>query len=159
MTPFLARSVGFLPVFFPPERRLGHAPVHALPGPVDPVPLVVGQQARLPHPLEDAGRDPFLEAVMGGGAWAEPGGVQGLPLTARAEHEEDGLHAHAIRGPRPAPAEAMRVFVFGEQQGDAVPQVVRDMPLVHDGHIHKSGVVHGCTSCAQLPRNNVSCTQ
>src|SRR5947209_4598380 len=114
LTPFLARSVGFLPVFFPPERCLGHAPVHTQPGPVDPLPLVVGQQARLPHFLEDAGRDPFLEAVMRGGTGAKAGGVQGLPLTAGAEDEEDGLHADAVGGPRPAAAEAMRVLVFGE---------------------------------------------
>src|SRR5271166_773290 len=159
LTPFLARSVGFLPVFFPPERRLGHAPVHAEPGPVDPFPVVVGPQARLPHRLEDTRRDPFLEAIMGGGTRTKAGGVQSLPLTARAKHEEDGFHAHAVRSTRPAPAEAMRVFVFGKQQSNAFPQIVWDMPLVHDRHIHKRGVVHGCTSCVQLPRNNVSCTQ
>src|SRR5690348_5654193 len=53
LTPFLARSVGFLPVFFPPEGRLGHAPVHAQPRPVDPLELVVGQQARFPHRSEE----------------------------------------------------------------------------------------------------------
>src|SRR5438876_3959594 len=74
LTPFLARSVGFLPVFFPPERRLGHAAVHAQPGPVEPLALVVGQQARLPHGLEDTGRDPFLEAIMGGGTRTKAGG-------------------------------------------------------------------------------------
>jgi hypothetical protein len=107
--------------------------------------------------LEDTGRDPFLEAVMGGGTGAKAGGVQGLPLTAGAEDEEDGLHADAVGGPRPAAAEAMRVLVFGEQQGDAFPQVVRDMPLIHDGPIHQSGVIHGCTSSAQQSSNNVSC--
>src|SRR5438270_4883827 len=65
LAPFLARSVGFLPVFFPPEGRLGHAPVHAQPGPVQAPQVVVGQQAGLPHGLEDAGLDPLLEAVMG----------------------------------------------------------------------------------------------
>ena len=123
------------------------------------MPLVVGQQARLPHLLEDTGRRPFLEAIMGGGTRTKAGGVQSLPLTARAEYEEDGLHAHVVGSTRPTAAEAMRVLVFGEQQSDAFPQVVRDMPLVHDGHIHKNGVVHGSTSYVQLPRNNVSCTQ
>jgi hypothetical protein len=123
------------------------------------VPLVVGQQARLPHPLEDTGRGPLLEAVMSRGAWAEPRGVQGLPLAAGAQDEEDGLHADAVGGARPAAAEAVRVFMFGQQLRDAVPEVVRDVPLVHDGHIHKTGVVHGYTSCMQLPRNNVSCAQ
>jgi hypothetical protein len=94
---------------------------------------------------------------MGGGTGAKAGGVQGLPLTAGAEDEEDGLHANAVGSTWPAAAKAVRVFVLGEQQSDAFPQVVRDMPLVQDGHIHKSGVVHGCTSSAQLPNDNVSC--
>jgi hypothetical protein len=159
LTPFLARSVGFLPVFFPPERRLGHATVHAQPGPVESFPVVVGQQAFLPHLLEDARRDPLLKAIVGGGTRTKAGGVQGLPLTARAQHEQDGLHAHAVGGTRPAAAEAMSVFVLGEQQGDALPQIVWDMPLIHDGHIHKTSVLHGCTSCAELSYANVSCAQ
>ncbi len=36
LTPSLPRSVGFLPVFFPAQWRLGHRPVHALPFPLDP---------------------------------------------------------------------------------------------------------------------------
>jgi hypothetical protein len=159
LTPFLARSVGFLPVFFPPERRLGHAPVQAHPGPVDPFPVIVGQQARLPQLLEDTSRDPFLEAIMGRGTWAKAGSVQSLPLTAGAEHEEDGFHAHSVRRTRPTATEAMRIFVFGKQQREVFPQVVREMPLVHDGHVHKSSVLHGCTSCVQLPGDNINCTQ
>jgi hypothetical protein len=96
---------------------------------------------------------------MGGGTRTKTGGVQRLPLTARAEHEEDGFHAHAVGCARPTAAEAMRVFVFGEQQRDAFPEVIRDMPLVHDGHIQNKGVAHGLYSCAQLSGNNVSCTQ
>jgi hypothetical protein len=95
---------------------------------------------------------------MGGGTGAKAGGVQGLPLAARAKDEEDGFHADAVGGPRPAAAEAVRVFVFGEKQSDAFPKVVRDVPLVHDGPIRKSGVIHGCTSCAQLPTHNARCS-
>src|SRR4029077_6529712 len=91
LTPFLARSVGFLPVFFPPERRFGHAPVHAQPGPVDSFPVVVGQQARHPHLLEDTGRDPFLEAIVCCRTRAKAGGVQRLPLPAWRENEGTGL--------------------------------------------------------------------
>src|SRR4051794_18196472 len=76
LTPFLARSVGFLPVFFPPEGRLGHAPVHTQPGPVDALQAVVLQKAGLPHLEGDARADVLLEAVVGGGAGAEDGGVQ-----------------------------------------------------------------------------------
>src|SRR5205085_10415397 len=90
LTPFLARSVGFLPVFFPPEGRLGQAPVHRQPGPVQALQAVVFEQARLPHLQEDAGLDPLLEAVVGGRARAELGGIQRLPLAAGAQAEEDG---------------------------------------------------------------------
>src|SRR5437867_3041462 len=74
LTPRLARSVGFLPVFFPPERRLGHTAVQRQPRPVDALPFVVGQQAVLPQGLEDPLLDPELEAVVGGGPRAEAGG-------------------------------------------------------------------------------------
>src|SRR5947209_17209048 len=75
LAPFLARSVGFLPVFFPPEGRLGHAPVHTQPGPVDPLPVVVGHQAVFPQRRKDAGLDPLLKAIVGGGSGAEAGGA------------------------------------------------------------------------------------
>src|SRR5262245_39988025 len=80
LTPRLPRSVGFLPVFFPPEGGLGHAPVHAQPGPVDPPQLVVLQQPGLPEPQEHASGDPLLEPVVGRGPRADAGGVQRLPL-------------------------------------------------------------------------------
>src|SRR5579859_6653702 len=63
LTPFLARSVGFLPVFFPPEGCLGHAPVHRQPVPIDAFEAVIFQQARLPHFKEDTLLNPKLEAV------------------------------------------------------------------------------------------------
>jgi hypothetical protein len=151
--------VGFLPVFFPPERSLGHATVHAQPGPVDALPVIVGQQTPLPHVAEDTGSDPFLKAIMRGGAGTEAGGVERLPLTAGPEHEEDGLHADAVGGAWSAAAEAMGVFVDRKQHLDGLPEILGDMPLVHYGHIHKTDCFHGCTSCVQLPRINVSCTQ
>jgi len=148
LTPFLARSVGFLPVFFPPEGCLGHAPVHAQPGPVDPLQAVVFEQAGLPHLEEDAFADPLLEAVMRRGAGAELGGVQGLPLAAGAQDEEDGIQAHPVRGARSAAAEAMGVHVLGEEPGNLLPEVVRDAPVVGDGLLR-----HGWDSaCRQLSR-------
>src|SRR5579864_3896245 len=68
LAPFLARSVGFLPVFFPPEGCLGHAPVQRQPRPIDSLPVVVGHQAVLPQILKDARLDPLLKAVVGGGS-------------------------------------------------------------------------------------------
>jgi hypothetical protein len=121
LTPFLARSVGFLPVFFPPEGRLGHAPVHTQPGPVNALQAVVFEQARLPHLEEEALPDILLETVMGGGAGAELGGVQGLPLAAGSEDEKDSIHANAIGGAGLAAAKRMGVDVFGEEPGDFLP--------------------------------------
>jgi len=128
LTPRLARSVGFLPVFFPPEGRLGHAPVHAQPGPVDRLQAVVLQQAHPPHLQKDAGLDPFLEAVVGGGAGAEEGGVEGLPAAAGAQVIEDGIHANAIGGARLAAAEGVGVDVLWEEPLDLLPEVIGDAP-------------------------------
>src|SRR4051812_11793497 len=97
LTPSLPRSVGFLPVFFPPEGCLGHAPVHRQPGPVDPLQLVVQKEPGLPEPQEHAGGHPLLEPVVCGGPRANAGGVQGLPLAAGPQPEEDGVGAGAVR--------------------------------------------------------------
>src|SRR5205823_10796759 len=128
--PFLARSVGFLPVFFPPEGRLGQAPVPAQPLPVDALQPVVFQQPGLPKGQEDAGPGPLLEAVVGGRAGAELGGVQGLPLAAGAQDEEDGVHTDAVGGAPSAAAEGVGVNVLGEPDLDLVPEVVGDAPGV-----------------------------
>jgi hypothetical protein len=136
-----------LPVFFPPEGCLGHTPVHAQPGPVDPLPFVVGQQAALPHCQEDAGADPLLEAIVGRGARAEAGGVQRLPLAAGAQDVEDGLHANAVGRARLAAAEPVGVGVFGNHKGDSLPQVIGDGPLIdHTRLVHvATSVEHSCS--------------
>ena len=110
-----------MPVFFPPERCLGHASVHAQPRPVDPFPFLIGQQARFPHVREDAGLPPLLEAVMSGGTWAKARGVQSLPLTARAQDEQNGLHANPVRCARLAATKPMLVYMLRDLQGDGVP--------------------------------------
>src|SRR2546423_3618565 len=137
LTPFLARSVGVLPVFFPPEGRLGHAPVHRQPGPVDALHVVVVQQPRLPELEEDAVGDPLLEAVVGGGGGAELGGVQRLPLAAGAQDVEDGVGADPVGGARAAAAEAVGVDVLGDAQLHQLPQFIGDAPILgDDGRIH-----------------------
>lgn len=69
---------------------------------------------------------------MGGGAGAEAGGVESLPLAAGAEDEEDGLHAGAVGSGRLAAAEGMRVVALRDQLGDGRPQVIGNAPLVLD---------------------------
>src|SRR5438876_4520057 len=133
LTPCLARSVGFLPVFFPPERRLGHAAVHAHPGPVDPLHVVVGHQAYLPPLFKHPRLDPFLESVMRRGTWAKARGVQLFPLAPSAEYEENGLHTNAIPRPWPAATESMRVLVFGKKLLNGFPKIVRNTPVVRYG--------------------------
>jgi hypothetical protein len=150
LTPSLPRSVGFLPVFFPPERGLGHRPVGGQPLPVDPLAEVVLQQAGLPQLEEHAGPHPLLEAVVGGGALADPGRVQGLPLAARAQDEEDPVHAGPVGDAGPAAAEAVGVHPGRQEHLQVAPERVRDPPAVvrpplrhqtPSGSSHRSG---GC---------------
>jgi hypothetical protein len=132
LTPFLARSVGFFPVFFPPEGRLGHAPVHAQPGPIDPFVIIVGRQARLPHVPEDASLDPFLEAIVSRGPRTELGGIQRLPLAAGTQDIQDGLHADPVVLARATAAERMSVHPFRQQLRDLLPQLIRNAPLLRN---------------------------
>jgi len=155
LTPCLARSVGFLPVFFPPERRLRHAAVHAQPGPVDPFHLVVAQQACLPHLCEDAGFDPFLEAIMRRGTRAKLRGVQGFPLAAGAQHEEDAIHTNTIIYSWPTPTETMGVLMFGEKVLNGFPKIIRDAPVLgnnvsfHAVGLHTYAAVQKTSAAAQ----------
>ena len=59
---------------------------------------------------------------MGGGVRTEVGGVQGGPLTAGAQHVEDGVGTLSVRDTRPAPAKAVGVPVLGQQALEQGPQ-------------------------------------
>ena len=129
MAPFLARSVGFLPVFFPPEGCLGHASVHTQPFPVDTLQTVVLQQSGLPNCQEDAIGDPLLKAIMGGGPGAELRRVQGLPLATSTQDEEDGVHAHTIRSAWSTTTKTVAVHMLGQVDRNLDPEVVRYAPV------------------------------
>src|SRR5215472_12161760 len=64
--PFLLRSVGFLPTFFPPETGFAHGPVRTLPPPVDLAKLgaVLDQQG--PDAAKDAVAAPALKPAVDG---------------------------------------------------------------------------------------------
>jgi hypothetical protein len=130
LTPFLARSVGFVPVFFPPEGCLGHAPVQAQPGPVDALQAVVVQQPQLPQREEDTGLDPLLEAVVGGGTGTILGGIEGFPLTAGAQDEEDGIGTDPIGSAWAAAPEAVGVHMPGDADFHDLPHRVGEAPVV-----------------------------
>src|SRR3954447_13558716 len=86
--PFLPRSVGFLPVFFPPEPGLAQHRVGRLPLPLHPAEFVaLGDQHR-PDLLEDAPFDPPLEPVVDRALGAEPLGEL-VPLATASHPEED----------------------------------------------------------------------
>jgi hypothetical protein len=114
LTPLLARSVGFFPVFFPPEGSLGHAAVHAQPLPVDALETVVLQEAGFPDLEKDPGLYPFLEAIMGRRAGTEFRGIQGFPLAPGAQDKEDGIHADSVGRAWPPTAKAVGIAMFGE---------------------------------------------
>jgi hypothetical protein len=125
--------VGFLPVFFPPEGCLGHAPVHAQKGPVDALQAVIVEQALLPELEEDAGLDPLLEAVVGRRAGAELGGIEGLPVAAGAQDEEDGIGTDAVGGAGFAAPKGMGVDMLGDAELHQLPKFIGDAPVVGDG--------------------------
>jgi hypothetical protein len=130
-----------LPVFFPPEGCLGQAPVPAHERPVDALLAIVVEQAWLPELQEDARFDPLLEAVVGGGAGTELGGIKGLPRNAGAQDEEDGIGTNAVRGAWLAAAEGVGVHVLGDAKLHDFPEFLGDAPVV--GDVRR---VHNCSS-------------
>ena len=110
----------------------------------------------LPQGLEDAGLDPFLEAVVSRRTRAETGDIKSFPLAASAEDEENGLHAATVGRPWPATAEGMRVDMLGEKRGNGFPKLIGDAPLIRNAL-----AIHGKPpfSDLQLPiRAEYSCT-
>jgi hypothetical protein len=137
--------VGFLPVFSPPERCLGHAPVHTQPAPVDAFQAVVLEQTLLPELEEDARFNPPLEAVVGGGTRAELGGIESLPLTAGAQDIEDSIGTDAVGGAGSSSAEAMGVHMVGDEDLHEFPEFIGDAPVLGD-----VGRIHEGVSCARM---------
>src|SRR3954447_399346 len=128
--PFLPRSVGFLPVFFPPEPGLAQHRVRTLPLPLHPAEFVaLGDQHR-PDPLDDTPLDPALEPVVGRALGAEPLGEL-VPLAA-APHPEDDRVEHL---PPVGDLASGRLLGPGlEEDGlDPLPERVGDLPERWEG--------------------------
>jgi hypothetical protein len=81
-----------------------------------------------------------LKAIVGSGSGAELGGVESFPLAAGAQHEEDGFHTDTVGFAGATAAEAVGVFVFGQQQSDGFPEIIGDTPIVRDGSFVHSRV-------------------
>jgi hypothetical protein len=79
----------------------------------------------------------LLKAVVGRRPRTELGGIQGFPLAARAEDEEDGVGTDAIGGTWPAAAERMGIDVRRNGEFQEFPEFVGDTPIVgNGGRIH-----------------------
>src|SRR6516165_12306371 len=64
LVPGLARSVGFLPTFFPPETGLAHRAVSTLPVPVHRAEFAAGLDEHRPDPFQHAIAAPPLEPAV-----------------------------------------------------------------------------------------------
>src|SRR3954467_5988212 len=101
LVPSLPRSVGFLPVFFPPEPGLAQHRVGTLPLPLHPAEFVALGDQHGPDLLHDAAFDPALEPVVDRALGAEPFG-QLVPLAAAPHPEEDRVeHLPPVGDPPP----------------------------------------------------------
>lgn len=127
--PSLARSVGLGPVFFPPEGRLGHCPIHREPAPINTFVFIVVQEPLTPDFVEYTCFQPLTEPSVRGGARADPRRIQGVPLAASAEHEQNGRHRVSVRDPRPVASQRMHRPRW-QQRLDLGPQLVRQFPAL-----------------------------
>src|SRR5579875_2314389 len=125
LVPGFPRSVGFLPVFFPPEPGLAQHPVGRLPSPFDPAEFVALGDQRRPDLLEDAALGPPLEPAVQGALGAVLG-VQLVPLAAGPHPEDDPIERPAEVGRWPTGALAGPELL--EDRLDPPPQLVGDLP-------------------------------
>src|SRR5688572_10086238 len=66
---------------------------------------------------------------MGRTAGANPGRIQGIPLAAGPQHEEDGIHGAAVVDPRVMAPPRMR-FARRQQGLNPLPKRIRDPPTI-----------------------------
>ena len=126
LTPRLPRSVGFGPVFFPPERCFRHRAIHAQPVPINPVQFSELLYPSVPELQKDLCLHPLLKAVVGGGLGTEVGMVQGCPLPPGTEDENDGVGTAAVGDARAAATKAMRIHPHGDERLEDRPEFIRD---------------------------------
>jgi hypothetical protein len=147
LVPFLPRSVGFLPVFFPPEPGLAQHRVAALPSPLHPAEFVaLGDQHR-PDLLEDAPLDPALEPVVDRALGAEPLGEL-APLAAGPHPEEDAVeHLPPVSDPASGRLGGPELH---EDRLDPLPQRVGDLPDRPQRRASRSSSGHRCGSRCEV---------
>ena len=125
LTPFLPRSVGLGPLFFPTERRFGHRSIHGQPRPINPFGLVVLKKAFLPKTVEQSLLRPPLEPSMGCGTGADSSGVERIPLTARVQNEKNGIEYHSVVLRLSTAFSRMGIFSRRNPWLDFLPKLIR----------------------------------
>ena len=144
LTPSLPRSVGFLPVFFPAQRCLGHGSVQCLPTPADPASRVIRLQTFFPEAMKYPALAPFLKVPMNG-AWRAELRRQCLPLAARTQQIEDsvGNTPQIYSGPTSLPTAP----IPGQQRLQPSPHFLRYLrkpttPIASHTHLHQKNMGH-----------------
>jgi hypothetical protein len=128
LVPDLPRSVGFLPVFFPPEPGLAQHPISRLPLPVDAAQFVTGLDQHAPDLLQGAIAAPALEPAMDRAVIAEAIGEL-VPLASGSEAEDDAVDRRAPVDPRSAAMGLGSGRADFQQDGfDPPPELVVDFP-------------------------------
>src|SRR3954452_22678935 len=130
LVPDFPRSVGFLPVFFPPEPGLAQHRVGTLPLPLHTAEFVTLRDQDRPDLRDDTPLDPALEPVVDRALGAEPLGEL-VPL-APAPHPEDDRIEHL-----PPVGDLASGRLLGpelEEDGlDPLPERVGDLPERREG--------------------------
>src|SRR4051812_37971469 len=125
LVPFLPRSVGFRPVFFPPDPGLAQHRVGRLPLPLHPAEFVAFLDQHRPDLLEDTALDPALQPVVDRALGAIPLG-QLAPLAAAAHPEDDPIeHLAPVRD---MAAGRLLGPELAEDRLDPLPQLIGDLP-------------------------------
>src|SRR3954447_11513323 len=125
LVPFWPRSVGFLPVFFPPEPGLAQHRIRRLPLPLHAAEFVtLGGQDR-PDPLHDPRIGPTLKPVVDGALGPESLG-QLVPLAAAAHPEDDRVEHRSPIGD--LPSGRLLGPELRENGLDPLPQLIGDFP-------------------------------
>jgi hypothetical protein len=149
LVPFLARSVGFGPVFFSPKRCLGHRTVGRKKRPIDaPLVIVVMQKLR-PQPSEHSRLGPFDKAPVSRSVTAQSGRVECAPLTARPQDKQDRIHRTTVGYARIVTAQWVG-FARWQQRFDLRPQSIRNPPtIVGKDEPHRDTLLHA-SACRSL---------
>jgi len=150
LVPFLPRSVGFLPVFSPPEPGLAQHRVGRLPFPIDSAELVALGDELGPDPLEHPAGGPPLEPVVDGALGPETPG-QLVPLAAAPHPEDDRVDHHPPVGD--LAAGRLHGPEVQEDRLDPAPEVVGDFPDRTKGLTAGLRAGHGGGSCSVNPED------